>query len=223
MNITESRLYTSSELETEIHIADGVSAMIYDENNILEKVTFWSSANLKYFGYFENEAEYVKHFLVNGVGGKCEVFGLLSSRWEKITAKIEGELAANEGFLDMNLVSFVSDGWIIDLDGIVNIVEWIAKVEGYLVEENIFLGSTWKVRGLPTLLVHSDDVKASHACNMQRIADEKLFYLRARGLPKEDATVLMLESYIYKIFWELESVDENLYTQIKERILRRVK
>ena len=33
-----------------------------------------------------------------------------------------------------------------------------------------------------------------------KISDDKLFYLRARGLPKEDATVLMLESYIAKIF-----------------------
>lgn len=56
------------------------------------------------------------------------------------------------------------------------------------------------MRGLPTLLVHSNDVKASHACNMERISDDKLFYLRSRGLPREDATVLMLESYIAKIF-----------------------
>jgi len=71
--------------------------------------------------------------------------------------------------------------------------------------------------------VHSNDVKAAHACNMQRIPDETLYYLRSRGLPKEDATVLMLESYIYKIFGELETVDENLYTEIKEDILGRVK
>jgi len=35
---------------------------------------------------------------------------------------------------------------------------------------------------------------------MERISDDKLFYLRSRGLPREDATVLMLESYIAKIF-----------------------
>lgn len=73
-------------------------------------------------------------------------------------------------------------------------------MEGYLTEENIFVGKSGKVRGLPTLLVHSDDVKAAHACNMEKISDEKLFYLRSRGLPREDATVLMLESYIAKVF-----------------------
>jgi len=92
-----------------------------------------------------------------------------------------------------------------------------------LVEENIFLGATGKVRGLPTLLVHSNDVKASHACNMERISDEKLFYLRSRGLPREDATVLMLESYIARIFWKLGAVDNELCRNIKNGILERIK
>jgi Fe-S cluster assembly scaffold protein SufB len=58
---------------------------------------------------------------------------------------------------------------------------------------------------------------------MERISDDKLFYLRARGLPKEDATVLMLESYISKIFGDLEESYQELYTTTKERILERVK
>jgi Fe-S cluster assembly scaffold protein SufB len=200
-----------------------VHALIYDEVDILEKVTFWKWSTLKYFGYFEQEKKYHKHFLINGEDAKCEIFSLLSSEWDKISAKINGELAASWAFLNMHIVSFVSDGGIIDLDGIVHIIEWVKKVEWYLIEENIFLGATWKVRWLPTLLVHSNDVKASHACNMERISDDKLFYLRSRWLPREDATVLMLESYISKIFWELEWNNSELFENIKERILQRIK
>jgi len=221
--LTENKLYSSNELESEIHIADGVSAMIYDEADILRKVTFGVWASLKYFGYFETESSFDKHFLINGDDSRCEVFSLLSSRGEKITAKINGELASNGSFLDINIVSFVSDNGFIDLDGIVHITEGIEKVEWYLSEENIFLGNSGKVRGLPTLLVQSDDVKAAHACNMERISDDKLFYLRSRGLPREDATVLMLESYISKIFWDLQESYEDIFTSAKERILARIK
>ncbi len=223
MNLTENKLYMSSDIQSHVHIADWVSARIYDEADKLEQVTFGKGASLKYFGYFETEATFNKHFLINGMDSRCEVFALLSSTWEKITSKINGELSASWAFLDMNIVSFVSDGGIIDLDGIVHITEWIEKVEWYLVEENIFLWTTGKVRGLPTLLVHSNDVKASHACNMERISDDKLFYLRSRGLPREDATVLMLESYIAKIFGDLEEQHEELYNDVKERILERIK
>lgn len=223
MNLTENKLYMSKDLEKELHIADGVSVMIYDEENILEQVTFGAWAELKYFGYFETENDFNKHFLINGEDNKCEIFSLLSSRGEKITAKINGELASSGSFLDMHIVAFVSDNGFIDLDGIVHITEGIKKVEGYLEEENIFVGSSGKVRWLPTLLVHSDDVKAGHACNMEKISDDKLFYLRSRGLPREDATVLMLESYIAKIFGELEESKEDLYNELKERILERIK
>lgn len=129
MNLTENKLYTSSDLEKEIHIADGVSAMIYDEENVLETVTFGKGATVKYFGYFEKESDFNKHFLINGEDNRCEVNALLSSKGEKIVAKMDGELASTGSYLDMNIVSFVSDGGIIDLDGIVNIVENVEKVE----------------------------------------------------------------------------------------------
>lgn len=223
MELKENKIYMGDELESEVHIANGANVLIFDENASLEKVTFWEGASLKYFGYFETEKTFDKHFFINGENSRCEVNCLLSSRWEKVTAKVDGELAASGSYLDMNIVSFVSENGLIDLDGIVNIIEGVAWVEWYLVEENIFLGTKGKVRGLPTLLVHSNDVKASHACNMQRISDEKLFYLRSRGLPKDDATVMMLESYIAKVFSHLGEVDSELCRSIKYRILERIK
>jgi hypothetical protein len=38
--LTENKLYTLTDIEAELHIADGVSVMIYDEANLLTKVTF---------------------------------------------------------------------------------------------------------------------------------------------------------------------------------------
>ncbi len=38
--LTESQLYTTKELEKNIHLADGIQVLIFDETNILEQVTF---------------------------------------------------------------------------------------------------------------------------------------------------------------------------------------
>jgi Fe-S cluster assembly scaffold protein SufB len=217
--LTESRLYLSSELERNMHLADGVNILIFDEENILEQVTFWAWARLVYCGYFSKEDTLKKHFLIKGSENRCEIYSLLSSRGEKIKAQIYGELASSHSYLDMHIVSFVCDSGDIDLDGAVEITGWVEKVEGYLSEENIFLGTTGKVRGIPTLKVHSNDVKAAHACNMQRIPDETLYYLRSRGLPKEDATVLLLQSYIAKIFGHIRENNEDMYLELEEVIL----
>jgi Fe-S cluster assembly scaffold protein SufB len=37
-----------------------------------------------------------------------------------------------------------------------------------------------KIRGIPTLLVASSDVKANHSCAIEKISDSKIFYLRSR-------------------------------------------
>jgi Fe-S cluster assembly protein SufD len=51
--------------------------------------------------------------------------------------------------------------------------------------------------------VRSNDVKAAHGCNIERISDDKLFYMRSRGVPKEDALKLMIGSYFERVFSEL--------------------
>jgi hypothetical protein len=220
--LNESKLYQDWAFDTHLHIADGVEVLIFDETNILEQVTFGAWAKLVYCGYFSQEDILKKHFLINGGENSCEIYALLSSRGEKIKAQIYGELASSHSYLDMHIVSFVSDSGDIDLDGAVEITSGIEKVEGYLNEENIFLWSTWKVRGIPTLKVHSNDVKAAHACNIQRIPDETLYYLRSRWLPKEDATVLLLQSYIAKIFGKIRENDEGQYNTLEEKILKKL-
>lgn len=85
-------------------------------------------------------------------------------------------------------------------------------------EENIFLGSQASISGFPILLVESHDVEASHSCKMEKISDEKLFYLRSRGLDRENALHMILQSYIDKTFAGLSEKDETLYLNICERM-----
>lgn len=58
---------------------------------------------------------------------------------------------------------------------------------------------------------------------MQRIPDETLYYLRSRGLPKDDATVLLLQSYIAKIFGNIRENDEIAYNKLEESILGKLR
>ena len=64
--------------------------------------------------------------------------------------------------------------------------------------------------------MHSDDVEAGHAARIERVSDEKLYYLRARGIPKDDATVMMVRSSVAKVF---EGLDEGHQEKILERVL----
>ena len=78
------------------------------------------------------------------------------------------------------------------------------------------------VKWIPTLLVRSDDVKASHACKMERISDEKLFYLRSRWLGKDNALNMIIEAKIENLFSCLRMYDKDVYEETLENILNKI-
>ena len=98
----------------------------------------------------------------------------------------------------------------------------IEKINWNLLEENLFLGNKWRVKAVPTLLVKSNDVKASHSCKMERISDEKLFYLRSRWIWRQNALVMMIEAKIKSLFSCLFMFDNTFYKELVEKILKKV-
>lgn len=86
------------------------------------------------------------------------------------------------------------------MDSTIDIQEGTASVVGRLKERHIFLGSSGKIRGIPALVVHSDDIEASHALAIDRISDEELFYLRSRGFGRDSAANLVLDGAISTVF-----------------------
>lgn len=105
------------------------------------------------------------------------------------------------------------------LDSTIHIQEGTKNIVGRLKERHIFLGSSGKIRGIPALVVHSDDIEASHSLAIDRISDEELFYLRSRGFSRNDAMGLLLDGAVSDIFKELSYLDEGLYDIYKNRIV----
>jgi Fe-S cluster assembly scaffold protein SufB len=224
MNITKPGFHNISEISEKIlTIPKNMEVVFYDEWNSVENIILEEWAKLQYFGYFSKWDIYKKHIITAWEKSSASVNCFLLSKADtKVTAKVTGEVWASYSLIDTDVVSLVSDGWNIDLDGIIQINEWVEKVEGYLDETNIFLWDKWSVRGFPTLLVRSDDVKAGHGCNIEKISDEKLFYMRSRWIWKENALMMIVSSYIETIFADLEKIDEEFHNQLVDKILQEI-
>lgn len=63
-------------------------------------------------------------------------------------------------------------------------------------------------------------MEAGHAARIERISDEKLYYLRSRGIPKDDATVMMIESSVAGL---LEGISETHRKEIMQKVLEMFK
>ncbi len=70
-------------------------------------------------------------------------------------------------------------------------------------KENVFLeelkGLSFdkpSITFLPELIVDSDDVIANHNASVKCVGEEELFYLKSKGIPKEDAVILMKKGFL---------------------------
>lgn len=221
MNITQSGFYKLS--SKEIRIAHNIEVVLFDDGTQNRKVIVWEWSQVKFYGVIKWQADRDNVFMQAEENSSLTVRYILTSKeHKKITAKIFSKLSASHTSSDVQITSVVSEAGDINLDGSIQIDKDIIKAGANLIEENLFLGSTGRVQGIPTLLVASDDVKASHACRMEKISDEKLFYLRSRGIDKTDATYLMIESYVTAMIGWLAEVDSDFHTELFEAIMSEI-
>lgn len=84
------------------------------------------------------------------------------------------------------------------------------KTNAYQSNKNILLSDNASINTKPQLEIFADDVKCSHGCTVGQLDEAALFYLRARGIPKESARALLLQAFT-----------EDILDQVKLKQLRK--
>lgn len=224
MKITKNWFYKLSEINSDkITIENNLVVAFFDDLNKSYNVEIWENSKVEIFWVLENREDFKLQIIQKEEKSNLKLnYLILSKNAEKIKAKIESNLKANFVKSDVKIISIIWNNWFVDLDWIIKIEYEIKKVDWNLSEENIFLWNTWKVKWIPTLLVSSSDVKASHSCKMERISDEKLLYLRTRWIWKENALNMMIEAKIEFLFSCLSMYDKEFYNKIIENILNKI-
>ena len=77
------------------------------------------------------------------------------------------------------------------------------KTDAFQQNNNIIMSEKATVNAKPQLEIFADDVKCSHGCTIGQLDQEALFYLRSRGIPKKEATALLMYAFANNV---LESV-----------------
>jgi Fe-S cluster assembly protein SufD len=93
----------------------------------------------------------------------------------------------------MTILSLASESGVLDVTGGILMPPGVKKTQGYLLEENILLHPTARIKALPMLDVRSNDVKASHGAKIHAIDATKLFYMQARGLSHAESKKLYIK------------------------------
>ncbi len=90
------------------------------------------------------------------------------------------------------------------------------KTDGYQISQSLLLDGDSQFLAKPELEIYADDVACSHGSTSGAIDEDALFYLRARGVPKDIATDLLVMSFVAEAVEEIES--EELRDEIIGRL-----
>jgi Fe-S cluster assembly protein SufD len=73
------------------------------------------------------------------------------------------------------------------------------KTNAYQSSKNILMSDDATINTKPQLEIYADDVKCSHGTSTGKIDETALFYLNARGIGKESAKKLLLQSFAQEV------------------------
>lgn len=81
------------------------------------------------------------------------------------------------------------------------------RTDGHQLNRALLLSDKAGVDAKPELEIYADDVKCSHGCTVGELDDAALFFLRARGIPKEEARALLIAAFLQEAVEDIADED----------------
>ena len=81
------------------------------------------------------------------------------------------------------------------------------KTDAIQNNQNLLLTDDAIIHTKPELEIYADDVKCTHGATVGQLDNKALFYLRARGLNREDARRLLMRAYVGEVIEKIKDED----------------
>lgn len=93
------------------------------------------------------------------------------------------------------------------------------KTLAYQTNRNLLASEDARMYAKPQLEIYADDVKCSHGLTTGHLDEEAMFYLQARGIPQEEAEMLLMVAFTKDVvdLINIESLKERLEFLIDKR------
>jgi len=84
------------------------------------------------------------------------------------------------------------------------------KTQGYQLSKGILLSENSRYFSKPELRIYADDVKCSHGSTIGPIDENQIYYLRSRGMNKQNAIKILISALLHEDIEQEESNNLNL-------------
>jgi Fe-S cluster assembly protein SufD len=96
--------------------------------------------------------------------------------------------------------------------GMIRVEKDAQRTDAYQKNDNLVLSGSARADSIPGLEIEANDVRCTHGATAGRVDEDMIFYLQARGIPREPAIRLIVEGFFANVYDRitLEPVQETL-------------
>lgn len=184
-----------------------------------ERDSVASSNNVTLHGGLVRNSTYHR---LSGEGAESNSYGLyLADRWQHIDNYVNIEHAV-PNCISKQLFKGVLDDYATGVfNGAIKVAKDAQGTRAYQSNNNILLTDDARMDTKPQLEIYADDVKCSHGATVGQLDEEAMFYLRSRGIDKDEARLMLMFGFAHEVADTIKT--EVLKDRIDGLILQRLK
>ncbi len=160
---------------------------------------------------------------LDGENAQCNINSLTLS---KNNQHIDNNIIVNHNSAQTHSSQFVKSILFDTSTGVFNgrtvVHENAQKITAHQTNKNLLLSKKANMNSNPQLEIYADDVKCSHGSTTGQVDEDALFYLRSRGINKQDAMELMVVGFANEVLDKIPhpEIKKAIYTEFTVKLNR---
>lgn len=155
-----------------------------------------------------------------GAGARTNMWGLsFAQDKQHFDAHTEHWHASSHTTSDMDYKVVLKDKSRSIYTGLIRIDRAAKGCEAYQENRNLLLSEGPLADTIPELEILNEDVKCTHGATIGPVDQEEIFYLQARGIPRDEATRIVIGGFVHDTLTHVpEQLKDRLESYVAERL-----
>jgi Fe-S cluster assembly protein SufD len=200
--------------EAEVCFLQSDGKNVASELKIVAKLGEGASLRLLTSNLGGKEAKSEISILQEGRGSRCEHYEISLAKDSQKFSKDSNHFHFAPDTYSRSVFKYATAGESkVDVEGKVTIGKNAPGADTHLLAKSLLLSDKASSKVVPKLFVHNADVAAGHGSALTPLAEEELFYLKARGICESESRLLVLQGFLHDLLAKSE-MDNELVKQL---------
>jgi Fe-S cluster assembly protein SufD len=156
-----------------------------------------------------------------GQGARAQVNGVMfTTGRQNLTYLTRQDHAAPHATSDLLYKAGLKDASRVVWKGMIRVEKDAQRTDAYQKNDNLVLSDAARADSIPGLEIEANDVRCTHGATAGRVDEDMIFYLRSRGIRREEAVRLVVEGFFANVYDRItvEPVRETLREAVAAKL-----